>query len=291
MQHIPVMSEQVIEGMQVKPRGTYWDGTFGQGGHSALILERLEAGGRLFGSDRDEAGQIAANRFGGDPRFSFLRGALAEVLDRLPGALDGFLWDLGCSTPQLKEAARGFSFNEDGPLDMRMDTSQRLTAADLVNGADERALADLIFRYGEERLSRRIAARIVAARREAPLATTAELAEICRRSYPRKYHRIHPATRTFQALRIAVNDELGQVETTLPRALDRLAEGGRAVVISFHSLEDRIVKHTFRALAKAGGYQLITKKPLIATEAEREANPASRSAKLRVLERTRGGDT
>ena len=290
MHHIPVMQTQVVEGLQINPQGTYWDGTFGQGGHSALILEGLGPDGHIYGSDRDEAGREASARFSEEPRFRFLRGTLAEVLGELPAPLDGFLWDLGCSTGQLKQAERGFSFNEDGPLDMRMDTSQELTAADLVNGSSEKELADLIYKYGEERLSRRIAARVVVARREAPITTTAALAEICRRSYPRKHHRIHPATRTFQALRIAVNDELGQIETTLPLALERLAGGGRAVVISFHSLEDRIVKHTFRAFALAGGFRLITKKPLVADEGERQSNPASRSAKLRVIERFRGGD-
>lgn len=186
---------------------------------------------------------------------------------------------------QLKEGERGFSFAENGPLDMRMDVRQKLTAYQVVNQYEETRLADLIYHYGEERFSRRIAARVVSQRRRAPIEDTKTLADICRGVYPRRHHRIDPATRTFQALRIAVNDELGQLERTLPRALARLRQGGRGVVISFHSLEDRIVKHGFREHSRGGSYRLITKKPLVPDEDERRANPASRSAKLRIIAR------
>jgi len=286
MKHIPVLMNQVMEGLRVLPSGVYWDGTYGNGGHSAAIMERLDESGRLFASDRDAlAREFAQRRFGPDPRFTFVFGSLEEAIGQVPDSLSGWLWDLGVSTDQLVTPERGFSFRQDGPLDMRMDTSQPRSAADLVAELPEKELADLIYQYGEERFSRRIAARIVARRKESRIETTSDLAEICRSVYPRKRHRIDPATRTFQALRIAVNDELGQLERTLPVALEKLAPGGRAVVISFHSLEDRIVKHCFRGLGREGGFRVITKRPLVADETECAANPAARSAKLRVIER------
>lgn len=273
-----------MEGLSVQSAGCYWDGTFGNGGHSQLILAQLGVAGRLFASDRDAlAAGFARERFADEARFSFLPGTISEVCSQVPDGLQGFLWDLGVSTNQLKDAERGFSFKEDGPLDMRMDRTQELTAATVVNSWPEEDIANAIYRYGEERFSRRIAARIVAQRKSQPFETTGQLADICRAVYPKRYHRIDPATRTFQGLRILVNDELGELERTLPKALDKLAVGGRAVLISFHSLEDRIVKHCFRDLAKRGGFRVLTKKPIVADEAEREANPAARSAKLRVL--------
>ncbi len=281
--HVPVMLEEALEGLDLKPAGRYWDGTFGRGGHSRAILERLGANGQLIASDRDAAAAEEAGRIK-DTRLRFIHSAFEEVVDEV-GELDGFLWDLGCSTPQLKDPTRGFSFSETGPLDMRMDQEQETSAETIVNEYGEKDLANLIYQYGEERLSRRIAARIVSRREHEPITDTLTLAEICKAAYPRKYHRIHPATRTFQALRIATNDELGQLERALPRAIERLAPGGRAVVISFHSLEDRLVKHLFRDLAKQGGYHMITKKPLVPSDGEVENNPASRSAKLRILER------
>jgi len=287
MEHVPVMAKETLEGLVIRPSGFYWDGTFGRGGHSRLILQQLDEEGRLLASDRDEAAEREAAHLT-DPRFRFVRGSLEEVLETITEPLTGFFWDLGTSTPQLREAERGFSFSENGPLDMRMDRRFPPTAADLVNDTPEHELADLIYNYGEERLSRRIARRIVAMRAKHPIEDTATLAEICRASYPRKrHHRIDPATRTFQALRIAVNDELGQLERTLPRALEHLAPGGRATVISFHSLEDRIVKHCFRDHASRG-YKILTKKPLTPSDGERYENPASRSAKLRVLAREEG---
>ena len=283
--HLPVMLTETLDGLALRPDGTYWDGTFGRGGHSMAILARLGEAGRLIASDRDAAAADTAAAVT-DPRFRFLRGSLEEVTGTLEGPLDGLLWDLGCSTPQLKDPERGFSFSEPGPLDMRMDRDQELTAEVLVNQTPEKELADLIYLYGEERFSRRIASRIVEARKRARIEDTQTLADICRGVYPKKrHHRIHPATRTFQALRIAVNDELGQLERNLNTALHLLAPGGRAVIISFHSLEDRIVKHGFRGLAKEGGFHILTKRPLVAGEEELAANPAARSAKLRIIER------
>lgn len=273
-------------GLNVAPTGIYWDGTFGNGGHSGAILNALGPEGTLVASDRDELARgFAGERYGDDARFQFLPGSLEEVVSQIPEGLSGWLWDLGVSTDQLVTPDRGFSFRFDGPLDMRMDPHQDFSAADLVNDTPEKELADLIYKYGEERFSRRIAAGIVALRSEGRIETTSALADVCRRVYPKKRHRIDPATRTFQALRIVVNDELGQLERTLPIALEKLAPGGRAVVISFHSLEDRIVKHCFRALHREGDYEVLTKRPLIADEEENSANPAARSAKLRVIAR------
>lgn len=289
IEHISVMMEQVLDGLSIKADGVYWDGTFGGGGHSSKILEALSEQGRLIGSDRDLTAMARSERFAGDARFTFLRGAISKVVDEIPEGIDGFLWDLGVSTMQIKDPERGFAFMADGPLDMRMDTADGETAADLVNSLPEKELADLIYKYGEERLSRRIARLVVLERKEKRIEDTATLADICRRAYPRKRHRIDPATRTFQALRIAVNGELDEIESSIPKALAKLAPGGRAVIISFHSLEDRIVKHTFREFAKTGPFQILTKKPLIPTDEETHANPAARSAKLRVLART-GGD-
>lgn len=286
MKHIPVLMEQVLCGLSIVPEGHYWDGTFGNGGHSNAILQRLNAQGHLFASDRDELAQTyAKQRFSEEERFTFISGKIEDVVHQIPDGLAGWLWDLGVSTDQLVTAQRGFSFKQDGPLDMRMDPTKGESAADIVNTYEEKALADLIYQYGEERFSRRIASRVVEKRREQSIDTTQALAAICRSVYPRKYHRIDPATRTFQALRIVVNDELGQLERTLPLALQKLAPGGRAVVISFHSLEDRIVKHCFRGLGKQGDFQVITKRPLVADEQECANNPAARSAKLRVIQR------
>ena len=283
--HTPVMVQEVLEGLQICPNGIYWDGTFGRGGHSSRVLSLLSDSGALFASDRDVEAQASAVRFEADSRFTFFLGSLAEAVERVPDQISGFLWDLGVSTPQIKRADRGFSFSEDGPLDMRMDQSQGLTAADLVNSLSEKELADLIFNFGEERLSRRIARRIVESRGVGKIQTTGELEDICFKSYPhRNHHRIHPATRTFQALRIVVNDELTQIKETLPKALRKLKPGGRAVIMSFHSLEDRIIKHTFKAFAADGAFRILTKRPLRPSEEETRENPASRSSKLRIIE-------
>jgi len=282
------MVREVIDGLHIHPDGCYWDGTFGRGGHASKILSLLSSRGALFSSDRDVSAQVASKRFEGDSRFTFFLGPFDEVVERVPDHLNGVLLDLGVSTPQLSDAERGFSFNLDGPLDMRMDQSQTTTAADLVNSLPETELADLIFNYGEERLSRKIARRIVEARHLGAIEKTGQLEDICFKAYPRRgHHRIHPATRTFQALRIAVNGELEQLENALPKVLKKLAHGGRCVVMSFHSLEDRIVKHTFKRFAKDEDYRILTKKPLRPGEEEIAENSASRSTKLRVIEANR----
>lgn len=280
------MPSEVMEYWAIDPDGAYWDGTFGGGGHSGLLLEKLSNRGVLIASDRDAHAAAIAESFSSDPRFQFKRGSWDDVIDEIPDQLTGVLLDVGTATHQIKQPERGFSFQDDGPLDMRMDPDQSLTAESIVNQTPEKALADMIYQYGEERFSRRIAAQILAAR---PITSTAQLADICRRCYPRPKgrggHRIHPATRTFQALRIVVNDELGMLERTLPKVLHKLKPGGRAVLIAFHSLEDRIVKLCFREFSRQQDYRLLTKKPLRPTDAEVAANPASRSARLRVIER------
>jgi 16S rRNA (cytosine1402-N4)-methyltransferase len=276
-----VLGAEVLTGLAVKPGGRYLDATAGGGGHSRLILEAAPDT-QLVALDQDEQA-IAA-----------IRANLAEFGDRVsvchtnfsaydPGAIrfDGILADLGVSSVQFDQGDRGFSFRHAAPLDMRMNRHQPLTAADIINTWDEVELANLFYRYGEERLSRRIARRIVEQR---PFETTTELAEAIARSVPPAYRhgRIHPATRVFQSLRIAVNDELNVLETFLNRSPDWLMPTGRLVIISFHSLEDRLVKHTFRA---APALRIITKKPVQPTDTELSANPRARSAKLRVAER------
>ena len=282
------MLEEALQFLQPEGGGLFVDCTLGLGGHTRALLERGAA--RVIGIDRDaDALRLATERLSefGDrlvPVHADYR-QIDEVLDGHGGTVvDGVLADLGVSSLQLDADGRGFSFRRDEPLDMRMDRSSGATAADLVNRAAEREIADAIFQFGEERYSRRIARAIVDAR---PLTTTGELATIVRRAIPRRgWQRIDPATRTFQALRIWVNDELGGLDRFVRDAASRLREGGRLVVITFHSLEDRIVKHTMRGLAQDGdGLQVLTKKPLVAGDAERERNPRSRSAKLRALAR------
>jgi len=293
--HVPVLPAEVLALLAPRPDGRYLDATLGLGGHAAAILEASGPTGRLVGLDRDaEALAGAAERLGPyGGRVELLHGRY-ERLDQLlsPEArFDGILFDLGASSLQLDRAERGFSFGHEGPLDMRMDQSAGPTAAELLRRLPERELADLIYRWGEERWSRRIARCLVAAREAAPLESTTALAALVARAIPRaKWPRqIHPATRTFQALRIAVNEELVGLAEALQGAAGRLVPGGRLVVISFHSLEDRIVKHTWRELAAAGTARLLTKRPVTAGEAEMAENPRARSAKLRALERT-GGD-
>jgi 16S rRNA (cytosine1402-N4)-methyltransferase len=282
-EHIPVLLEEVVANWLTDKEGIYWDGTFGRGGHSQALLAHLMGLGRLVASDRDpEAAKEAANLAVLQPRFSFEACDFASMVARLPNHLSGFLLDLGVSTPQLRSPERGFSFQEDGPLDMRMNPLEGIPASELIQTSSERDLADLIFRYGEERYSRRIAKSI---KENLPVTRTRQLAELCRMAYPRGRQAIHPATRTFQALRIAVNEELAQLEQVIPKAAGLLKAGGRGVIISFHSLEDRLVKRAYRALVAAGGFRLITRKPMIASEEERRVNPAARSAKMRVIER------
>lgn len=296
-QHVSVLPAEVLAGLQPGPGGHFIDGTLGGGGHAQALLEASAPGGRLLGIDADPAALAAAGArlapFGERAMLAHGNFRAIGALARQHGfgQVDGILLDLGVSSHQLDTAERGFSFNADAPLDMRLDPSEGATAADLVNELPEAELADLIFRYGEERGSRRVARLIVEARRRHPIERTLELAEIVARALGGRHGKIHPATRTFQALRIAANRELESLEAALPQAVALLAPGGRLAVISFHSLEDRIVKLFFRAESGYGGgagdrLAIITKKPIEAGEAEARANPRSRSAKLRVAERT-----
>jgi 16S rRNA (cytosine1402-N4)-methyltransferase len=293
--HIPVMSEEVLFWLIPKDGRTYLDCTVGYSGHAERLLEASGPGSRLIGFDRDAvaiaASQERLARFG--DRVHLLHGHFVDLKQHLTasgiGRVDGVLFDLGVSSPQLKEPARGFSFQEDGPLDMRMDQSTSGTAADLINRWPEAQLADAIFQFGEERFSRRIARAIVRARERHPLATTKELVSVIEGAVPANYRhgRLHCATRTFQAVRIAVNQELDCLEPALRDAAAVLAPGGRLCVISFHSLEDRIVKHTFRALSGKDDPALVvlTKKPQVPSREESDRNPRSRSAKLRAARR------
>ena len=297
--HVPVLLKEAIDLLAVRRGGTYIDATVGLGGHSYEIAKRLGAPGHLIGLDKDPAAlEIARERLGGRapqegggqvdwPKFELVHATFAEIVPATrnlrPATVDGILADLGVSSLQLGNPARGFSFQAEGPLDMRMDPQSGLTADQVVNRFDERELADLIYEFGEERRSRRIARAIVRSR---PIRSTAQLADlISAATRPMKSERIHPATRTFQALRIFVNRELDDLRALLNAAPQLLKAGGRLVIISFHSLEDRIVKDALRDGVKQGLYQLLTKKPVTATEAEMERNPRSRSAKLRAAER------
>lgn len=290
--HVPVLMAEVLALLRPGPGGHFLDATVGLGGHAAAILQAIEPTGTLAGIDRDaEALALARERlaeYGG--RLRLLQGRY-ESLDDLLGpdeTFDGILFDLGASSLQLDSQARGFSFAREGPLDMRMDQQAGETAAQLLARLPEHELADLIFQWGEERRSRRIARAVVEARRLGPIETTTGLAAIVARAVPRRAwpRHIHPATRTFQALRIAVNQELGDLGPALEAAAVRLRPAGRMAAISFHSLEDRIVKQTWRALAADGSMRILTKRPIIAGEAELALNPRARSAKLRALERT-----
>jgi 16S rRNA (cytosine1402-N4)-methyltransferase len=295
--HVPVLLQQAIEFLAVRRGGTIIDSTIGLAGHSWEIAKRLGAQGRLIGFDKDPAAlERARERLTSPPpelaadwpQIELVHASFAEVAQHVARAsADGLLADLGVSSMQLENAERGFSFQADGPLDMRMDTQSGLTAEQVVNRFDERELADAIYEFGEERRSRRIARAIVRAR---PIQTTAQLAEVvsaAARPMNQAERRIHPATRTFQALRILVNRELDDLrELLVPSAVPQiLKKGGRLVVISFHSLEDRIVKDSLREGASAGLYRLLTRKPAIADGEEIDRNPRARSAKMRAAER------
>src|SRR6202789_598874 len=291
--HVPVLLEESLQYLNVREGGVICDATLGLGGHSVAIARRLGAKGKLICFDRDpEAMAKAQERLtalaeelqGEMPEVRYVAKAFSEAASEIePGSLDGLLADFGVSSLQLDEAHRGFSFRADGPLDMRMDTRSGETAEQVVNQENEKVLADLIYEFGEERRSRRIARAIVRAR---PITTTAELAGIITAVAPSmKGDKIHPATRTFQALRIRVNDELGEIQSLLKSAGSLLKPGGRVVMISFHSLEDRLVKDSFRESAKAGELEILTKKPVTAKEQEALRNPRSRSAKLRAAEK------
>jgi 16S rRNA (cytosine1402-N4)-methyltransferase len=292
-QHVPVLLEETLEYLNVRPGGVVVDATLGLGGHSAAIARKLGAGGKLICFDRDPEAMAKAQarlnalaeELGSEmPEVRYVPRAFSEIAEEIePGTLDGLLADFGVSSMQLDEAQRGFSFRADGPLDMRMDPRSELTAQQVVNQADEEDLANLIYEFGEERRSRRIARAIVRAR---PITTTAELARIVSAEAPPiKGEKIHPATRTFQALRIRVNDELGEIQSLLKSAGSLLKPGGRLVLISFHSLEDRLVKDAFKDAARAGVLEVLTKKPAVAKEQESLRNPRSRSAKLRAAEK------
>jgi 16S rRNA (cytosine1402-N4)-methyltransferase len=289
--HEPVMVAETVDLLAPSRGGLFVDCTVGLGGHARALLEA--GASRVLGLDRDpDALRVARGRLAefGD-RAELVHSDyrdLGRVLDeRQIAGMDGALADLGVSSMQLDAEGRGFSFRRDEPLDMRMDRSQGPTAADLLQNVGEEELANIIFQHGEERFSRRIARVIVEARRTAPILTTGHLAQLVRRAVPtRGYQRIDPATRTFQALRIWVNRELDQLDAFLAEACARLLVGARLAVITFHSLEDRIVKHAFRALAQGrAALRILTKRPLVPGEAERDRNPRARSAKLRAIER------
>ncbi len=291
--HRPVLVEEVTEFLNVRPDGVYIDATVGGGGHARAILERLTSG-RLLGIDRDPlALTVARQRLSafGD-KVKLMQGNFADIdgLHAASGlsAADGVVADLGLSSMQLADASRGFSFNLEGLLDMRVDPASETSAADLVNYASERELADLIFKFGEERHSRRIARAIMRAR---PLRTSTELAQVVTRAIPSRPgpHQIHPATRTFMALRVAVNAELDNLEQLLARVLSVMSIGGRVAVIGFHSLEDRVVKRSFAAWQREGRAKVLTRKVVRPGEDELSVNPRARSAKLRVAEKTGSG--
>jgi len=286
--HVPVLLAETLELLAVRPGGLWVDGTVGLGGHAEAVLRATAPDGRLVGFDRDpealERAQARLAPFG--ERVRLEHADYREIPERLGEApADGILLDLGVSSLQLDDAERGFSFQREGPLDMRMDRGARGTAAELVNRMREKDLADVLHELGEEPFSRRIARAIVRARESEPIRTTTRLAEIVRRAAPRSRRPgFHSATRTFQALRIRTNRELDGLEPAFERIASRLRAGGRLVVIAFHSLEDRAAKQAFRSLA-ARGFGVLTRKPLRPSEAETRVNPRARSARLRAVER------
>lgn len=309
--HRPVLLEECLEGLALRPQGIYLDGTLGGGGHSAAILERLGPQGRLYGIDRDpQALQAAAARIQ-ERRFTPIRGnfhqAKALLAQHGVASLDGALLDLGVSSHQLDARERGFSYHDDAPLDMRMDPDQPFSARDLVNQWSQEDIARVLRDYGEEKWAAQIARVLCDRRQSHPIQTTAQLVDIVDAAIPKKVRArdgSHPARRTFQALRIAVNDELAPLEQALRDLAELLVPGGRLCVIAFHSLEDRVVKNTFRSLAdpctcpknlpvcvcgKTPTVRLITRKPITATPQELAENPRARSATLRVLEKLEAG--
>ncbi|HEX7029730.1 MAG TPA: 16S rRNA (cytosine(1402)-N(4))-methyltransferase RsmH [Gammaproteobacteria bacterium] len=306
-EHEPVLLQACLAGLAVRPDGFYVDGTFGRGGHAAAVLERLAAGGRLLAFDKDpDAVRVARERFGGDARFRIVHGSftmLERTVDEQgdAGRVDGILLDLGVSSPQLDDAARGFSFQSEGPLDMRMDPTAGKSVAEWLAEADETEIARVLFEYGEERFSRRIARAIVERRAEQPLRTTRDLAELIAAAVPTREKGKHPATRSFQALRILINKELDDLDEVLAQCVRVLAPGGRLCVISFHSLEDRRVKRFIRDHSRPPrppkglprGLPVPEQrsplrpvgKAVIADAAEVDRNPRARSAVLRCAER------
>jgi len=300
--HAPVLLGEVLEVLAVRPDGFYVDATFGRGGHSRAILARLGERGTLLAIDRDPQAVAAARaQLGADPRTMIVHAPFSRLSEALAATrkADGILLDLGVSSPQLDDAARGFSFLRDGPIDMRMDPGSGESAAQWLARADEREIATVIARLGEDRFARRIARAIVAARADGPIDTTSRLAEVVARAVPTREPGKHPATRTFQALRIHVNRELEELEQVLPQAVDALAPGGRLAVISFHSLEDRMVKRFLRresqddpawaglpaVPAHARARLRLVGRAVFPSEAEVAGNPRARSAVLRAAER------
>jgi 16S rRNA (cytosine1402-N4)-methyltransferase len=304
--HVPVLLEEVLEGLAIRQGGVYLDGTIGWGGHALQILQRHE-GTRVIGLDRDGTTLKAASRrlADYDDRVQLFHSDFRRLAEALAeagvGLVDGILMDLGVSSMQLEDAGRGFSFSQDGPLDMRMNPDSGITAFEIVNTWEQKDLASLIFKYGEEKRSRSIASAIVRERDAAPITSTLRLAELVS-SVPGmgRVRNIHPATRTFQALRIEVNDELNALKQVIPVSVERLVPGGRLAIISFHSLEDRIVKRSFKELqdpcqcpkefpecrcGKVSAGRVLTKRPVVPSEEEITVNPRSRSAKLRVFEK------
>jgi 16S rRNA (cytosine1402-N4)-methyltransferase len=300
--HIPVLLSEAVDALAIQPEGTYVDGTFGRGGHSRAILARLGPQGRLIAFDRDPQAE-EASRAVHDPRFSFHRRNFSELDEVLGGTrVQGMLFDLGVSSPQLEDAARGFSFKADAPLDMRMDPTDGMTAAQWLASAEQQEITEVIRDYGEERFAKQIAAAIVAARARAPVVRTGQLADLVAKTVRSREPGQNPATRTFQALRIHLNRELEEVSLMLPRATAHLAAGARLAVISFHSLEDRIVKRFMQSLARPEvprGLPLrasempqpalkLVGRAVRASAEETTRNPRARSATLRVAERTAG---
>lgn len=283
--HVSVLLQEALHALQIKPEGKYIDATLGAGGHSKEIAQQ---GGIVLGIDQDEEARAESAKNVAGLHVTIVEGNFSRIQEIAENNkftnVDGILFDLGVSSHQLDTNVRGFSFLSEGPLDMRMDAGQTVTAADLVNGLHKGELSDLFTKYGEEVFARRIADAIVVHRAQKPITTTKELADLIAKSVP-KIGKIHPATKVFQALRIAVNDELHVVEDALPQALSLLKSGGRVVVISFHSLEDRIVKKTFEEFAEKGLGKIITKKPIVPTDEEMMRNRRSRSAKMRVFEK------
>ncbi len=293
--HTPVMLHEVIDYLKTSPGQIIVDATAGTGGHSLEILKRITPGGRLIAIDRDEDSLAICrkrlNEFKNSCEFVHSNFAdLDQVLDKLGiKEIDGIVFDLGISSYQLKDAQRGFSFQEEGPLDMRLDRSSYISAYDLINNLNENEISHLLWSFGQERWHNRIAHLLVEERRNQPISTTTQLANLVMRAIPyryrKSYYRIHPATRTFQAVRIAVNRELEILESSITKAVAILKKQARICVISFHSLEDRVIKHTFRALKADGLIDIITSKPLIPGAGEIDRNPSSRSSKFRVAER------
>lgn len=296
--HHSVLNAELLSFLDIKKNGVYVDATYGRGGHSALVLGRISKSGRLMAFDRDrEAVTDAFTKFGSDSRFSINHAkfsCISELLSDFRNTIDGIYFDLGLSSPQIDNAERGFSFKKSGFIDMRMDqSSDEDSAFDWLNSAKEYEIRDVLSKFGERRYARSIARKIVSFRALKSLDTTHELAQIVRSCI--KYRaKIDPATLTFQAIRIYVNDELNELNQALNSAAELIALGGKILVISFHSLEDRVVKHRFRYLARNGlsknglecSYRIITKKPIIPSDLEKSKNIRSRSAKLRVIERT-----